>query len=244
MKFLAINSLLTTCLVYACFVVLPDTARAVENFESLKVLEMVLPNYPMKMTFQGVYEGTARVMIRVDESGKLIDVFQESYTHPEFGGLADEYVRLWTFQPAKLNGEPVASIKPVDFNFDDRRGVYSLGIMETVASGYNLGRFAKSKQVCSVKDLDHGLQPLEMRQPPFPKDFYETDIEGLATVIFYIDESGKTRMPYLTEQSHPSFGQAALLAVEHWRFKPPLLKGEPVSVLVRQVFTFSETARK
>jgi len=43
-KFLAINSFLSTCLVYACFVVLPGTVRAVENFESLKVLEMVLPS--------------------------------------------------------------------------------------------------------------------------------------------------------------------------------------------------------
>ncbi|MCZ6674088.1 MAG: energy transducer TonB, partial [Verrucomicrobia bacterium] len=238
------KSLLSACLVSFCMAVAPGVVIGIENFESLKVLEMVLPSYPMKMTFEGIYEGSARVIINVDETGELVDVYQESYTHPEFGRLADKYIRLWTFQPAKLNGEPITAIKPVDFNFDDKRGVYSVGIQAAMGSNMNFGRSANSKRVYSPEELDENLEPIEMVQPPFPEEFRNTDIEGTATVLFYIDETGKTRMPHVTEYSHMDFGTSALLAVENWKFKPPLVRGKPVSIMVSQKFNFTQEFQK
>jgi outer membrane biosynthesis protein TonB len=35
----------------------------------------------------------------------------------------------------------------------------------------------------------------------------------------------------------------ALIAVNEWKFKPPLVNGKPVSIQVRQVFNFQESKK-
>ncbi|MDA1068911.1 MAG: TonB family protein [Verrucomicrobia bacterium] len=223
------------------FVSLKVTAQVgLENYESLKILKMDLPAYPMKMTFEGIYDGQATIIINVDETGTIVDVYQESFTHPEFGRLADDSVRKWTFQPAKLNGEPVGSIKPLIFNFDDKRGVFSVSMQEAAASFLKFDKFRDSKRLYDFEDLDEGLKPEVMGQPFFPEEFKDQGIDGSATVIFYVDEAGKTRMPHLTDYSHQSFGMAALHAVENWKFKAPTVKGKPATIQVRQIFVFSD----
>jgi TonB family protein len=222
----------------------PGISSAIENFESLKVLSTKLPGYPTKMTYEGIYEGWARVVINVNEKGELADVYLESYSHPEFGNLAETYIKKWTFQPAKLNGEPLSVIKPIDFHFEDRRGVFALGIQEAAASKLQFSRFAKGKRVYSPKELDEIPTPVEMSQPLFPEEFKGKNVEGSATVIFYIDELGDVRMPHVTEYSHESFGLVALMAVEEWKFDPPKVNGKPVSIMVRQKFNFKEGIKK
>jgi len=237
------KSLLSAWLVSICIVVIPEIATGIENFESLKVLDTVVPSYPLRMTYEGIYDGSARVIINVDETGKLYDVYLESYTHPEFGRLAEEYIKRWTFQPAKLNGEPITVVKPIDFNFDDRRGVYALGIQEAVASKLNFSRHAKSKRVYDHDELDNGLEPIVMIQPLYPEEFKDTDIVGNAIVLLYVDETGTPRMSHLTDYSHRSFGQTALMAIDTWRFKPPTVNGKPASIMVRQQFDFGKSKK-
>lgn len=223
------------------FVSLKLTAQVgIENFESLKILNVELPAYPMKMTFEGIYEGQATVIINVDETGTILDVYQESFTHPVFGKIAADSVLKWTFQPAKLNGEPVPSVKPLTFKFDDKRGVFSVSMQEAAASFLKFSKHAKSKRLYDFGELDEGLQPEEMRQPYFPEEFKNKGIEGSATVMFYVDEEGKTRMPHLTDYSHSNFGKAALSAVDYWKFKAPTVNGKPASIQVRQTFNFSD----
>ena len=225
------------------FVLIPSVATAIDNFESLEVLSSRLPNYPLGMTMEGIYKGKARVILSVDETGSLKDVYVEAYTHPEFGRLAEKYVRLWTFQPAKLNGEPISVIKSLEFDFEDKRGVHAVGVMESTADKLNFGRFAKSKRIYSPKELDKIPVPVEMEKPLFPEEFRNKNIKGSTTVIFYIDEEGSVRMPHVTEYSHENFAKVSLLAVENWKFQPPIVRGKPVSILVRQQFNFSESRR-
>ncbi len=216
---------------------------AIDNFESLKVVSSELPSYPLGMTVNGIYDGAARVIISVNENGVLEDVYLESYTHPDFGKLAEESIKKWTFQPAKLNGEPLSVIKAIDFDFEDRRGVFAFGVMESVAAKLNFARFADSKRIYSPRELDEIPEPIEMITPLYPEEFKGQGTIGNVTVLFYIDETGEVRMPHVTEYSHESFGKTAIIAVEDWKFKPPLVHGKPVSIMVRQKFTFSESRK-
>lgn len=215
-------------------------SSGVENFESLQVVESVLPAYPMQMTYEAIYDGAAQVIVHVNEMGELEDVYLAAYTHPEFGRLAEEYIKKWKFKPAKLNGEPLSVIKPFDFRFEDRRGVFALGIMEAAASKLNFMQHADSKRIYSPSELDKIPTPITMTKPLFPEEFKGKEVKGTATVLFYIDEEGNPRMPHVTAYSHESFGITALLAVKDWKFEPPLVRGKPVAILARQVFTFSE----
>lgn len=218
-----------------------SSLSAVDNFESLKVVTSELPSYPLGMTNNGIYDGAARVVINVNEKGGLEDVYLESYTHPEFGRLAEESIKKWTFQPAKLNGEPLSVIKAIDFDFEDRRGVFAFGIMESVAAKLNFARFSESKRIYSPKELDKIPEPIQMTAPLYPEEFKGKGVTGKVSVLFYIDEMGEVRMPHVTEYSHESFGKTALIAVEDWKFNPPLVRGKPVAIMVRQKFTFSES---
>ena len=193
------------------------------------------------MTFEGIFDGSAQVVVNVNEKGEIEDVYLSQYTHPVFGKLAEEYIRKWKFKPAKLNGEPLSVIKPFDFRFEDRRGVFALGIHEAAATKLRFSNFVGGKKIYSPRELDQIPEPISMVTPLFPEEFKGKKVRGTATVLFYIDEEGNIRMPHVTEYSHESFGKTALLAVDQWKFKPPMVKGKPVSIQVRQVFNFQES---
>ena len=225
---------------FLLFILTSGSVSGVDNFESLKVLNTVLPSYPTSMTLDGIYDGVAQVVVRVDSAGELTEVFLASYTHPLFGKMADEYIRKWTFQAAKLNGEPISVIKPFDFRFADKRGVYAVGVMESTAAYLKYGRHADTKRIYSPRELDEIPEPITMTTPLFPLEYKGKNVEGSATVLFYIDSEGKIRMPHVTDSSHDGFGQTALFAVKEWKFKPPMVRGKPVDILARQEFNFSE----
>ncbi|MCZ6674834.1 MAG: TonB family protein [Verrucomicrobia bacterium] len=243
MKLQTTKSTLLSFLVLVLVTFIPGIASGIDNFESLKTLSRKLPGYPIRMTYEGIYEGSSRVVVHVNEKGELVDVYLEAYSHPEFGRLAEKYVKLWTFQPAKLNGEPLSVIKSYDFDFEDKRGVFAVGVQEAVAAKLNFARFAEKKRIYSPDELDQIPVPIEMVAPLFPEEFKGSDVEGSATVIFYIDENGNIRMPHVTEFSHESFGQVAIMAVEQWKFEAPTVKGKPVAIMASQKFDFIESSK-
>ena len=215
-------------------------AHGIDNFESMKVLTTRMPSYPVGLVSEGILEGYAEVVIRVNEMGELTDVYKSAYSHPEFGRLAEKYIKMWTFKPAKLNGEPQSVIKSVDFRFEDKRGVHSLLAMEAAVMKLNFGpKDTGGKRIHSPQELDENPIPLETGTPLFPEEFKGQGIKGTATVVFYIDEEGNVRMPHVIENSQDIFGFTALLSVSKWKFKPPLVNGKPVSVLVSQTFNFN-----
>jgi len=234
------NSLSYSFLILLIVVFTAGPVSAVDNFESLKVLNTVVPSYPTSMTYEGIYDGDAQVVVQVDSTGELTDVFLASYTHPKFGRIADEYIRKWTFQPAKLNGEPISVIKSFSFRFEDKRGVFAGGIQESAAAFLNFGKRAKYKRIYHLWELDEVPEPIYMTTPKYPLEFKGQGVVGSATVIFYIDSNGMPQMPHVTEASHDNFGQTALVAVREWKFNPAMVRKKPVDILARQHFTFYE----
>jgi len=94
------------------------------------------------------------------------------------------------------------------------------------------------KRVYRPEDLDSIPEPIEVVKPKYPLEFKEEGVRGEVSVLFYIDEEGRVRMPHITEYTHEEFAQLALVAVRQWKFKPPIRRGKPVSILVRQPFSF------
>ena len=240
MKKPTLNLFSSSILLLILTVSTPFSVSAVENFESLEVTYSVVPAYPTRMTFEGIFDGSAQVVVNVNEKGEIEDVYLSAYTHPVFGQLAEEYIQKWKFKPAKLNGEPLSVIKPFDFRFEDRRGVFAMGIHEAAATKLRFTNFVGGKRIYSPRELDQIPEPISMVTPLYPEEFKGKGVKGSATVIFYIDESGDIRMPHVTDYSHESFGKTALLAVDQWKFKPPVVNGSPVSIQVRQEFNFVE----
>ncbi|QXD25264.1 energy transducer TonB [Opitutia bacterium ISCC 51] len=137
-----------------------------------------------------------------------------------------------------MNGEPITSIKTIDFHFDDKRGVYSVGGPESLTALLYTGNNQDAKRTYSPGDLDKELEPIEMPAPLYPEDPKHSGVDGSATLMFYVDERGRVRMPHVTEYSQSIFGESALQSVKQWRFESPVIDGKKVSVLVKQRFDF------
>lgn len=222
-----------------CFVFTGAVAYSVDNFESVKVLKQDLPAYPLHLSDEGITKGYVKLIISINSEGLTDDVFVVEESHPEFGKIAERYARKWLFQPAKLNGEPLTVVKPIEFVFEDKTGVFTIGIHSGIPFirdiVYNKGR----KRVHNPSELDSIPIPVNFESPKYPLVFKGKNITGKATILFYIDEEGAVRLPYVTDYTHSEFAELAMMAVENWKFEPPMVKGSPVAILVEQSFEFS-----
>ena len=82
------------------------------DFQPPQIISTVEPSYPPNV----IAGGTVVLKVTVSSNGKIgdVNVLQEA---KGFTQLAIEAVKKWRFEPAKLNGKPVAASIPVAFSF-------------------------------------------------------------------------------------------------------------------------------
>lgn len=82
------------------------------DFQPPQIISTVDPSYPPNV----IAGGTVVLKVTVSSNGKIgdVNVLQEA---KGFTQLAIEAVKKWKFEPAKLNGKPVAASIPVAFSF-------------------------------------------------------------------------------------------------------------------------------
>jgi periplasmic protein TonB len=81
--------------------------------------------------------------------------------------------------------------------------------------------------------------PAKLRDvaPVYPPLALSARLEGQVTLACVIDERGRVTSVSVV-RGHPLFDAAAVAAVGQWRYNPPLLNGEPVSVLLEVIVDF------
>ena len=64
-------------------------------------------------------QATVAVMAQVGTSGRVVParITESDGQGKVFEGLVLEAARQWAFQPARINGQPVPSEVPIQFNF-------------------------------------------------------------------------------------------------------------------------------
>jgi len=75
--------------------------------------------------------------------------------------------------------------------------------------------------------------------PLYPKDLRQANLTGHAVVSIRIAANGEALDPVVKSASDPEFGQAALVAIQDWRFLPRVRDGHPVEAKVDVPFVFS-----
>jgi TonB family protein len=105
--------------------------------------------------------------------------------------------------------------------------------MSDVIQGYEY-------QACSLKHIDQIPTPVSIVNPTYPKEWAEQGITGKVVIDFYIDETGKVRLPATVSNSNPMLAGIAVAAVSKWQFTPPTRKGNPVLVHAQQAFDFQK----
>ncbi len=95
--------------------------------------------------------------------------------------------------------------------------------------------------VSAAAELPDGWTPptvVKKTNPPHPAAMRMQGIEGAATVIFIVNETGLAEDVTVYSASHRAFGTSLQHAVGRWRFQPALFDGEPVPARARLTANF------
>jgi TonB family protein len=216
-------------------------ATAAED-SRLRIIQTVDARFPPGLVMDRITSGQAWVMITVDAGGKLSDALVTRYTHEAFPAEALRVLRQWRYEPATVNGEPVAVRTELHFSFEASGAVISLDAASTVNS---LMAFANKpiylSKICPAHELDRPPVAVRTVSPVHPGQAPGTLSSEVKTVLdFIIDEKGTPRMPVLVSTSDAEFANRAVDALGQWQFAPPTRRGVPVAVRVQQAFVFPE----
>lgn len=103
---------LVICLVLFSVALHARGQKSSTDFQPPQVISTVEPSYPANT----VAGGTVILKVTVSSSGEIEDV-RVLQRAKGFTQQAIETVRKWKFEPAKLDGRPVAASIPVAFSF-------------------------------------------------------------------------------------------------------------------------------
>jgi len=209
------------------------------DLQSAKIIQTVAPVFPESLYRVYAHGGEARMVINVDERGKLKDSLIVGYTDPKFAELALDAVKQWKFEAARFKGDPVPVCIELAFSFQVSGIVISMSPSEADERFFwSMFNESGAYRLYSLGELDHAPVPVRADSPPYPKSLADEGVKGEVTVGFYIDERGNVRMPRVVAWRENRLANLAVEGVQHWKFQPPLHNGRPVPAYVQQVFRF------
>lgn len=204
----------------------PDTREIV----TLPELE-----FPLHLLHRGYTYGEVRLLVKISPEAQLIDSLVTNYTHKTFADVALAALPRSTFHPLQIDGKPVITVTELVVRFQSNGPI---AVEHFTGQGASMWPDTYAYEPCDPSRLDRPLQPLVVKAPLYPKTLCEQGVTGSVTVEFFIDETGRVRMPMVYEAQNDILAGLSLLAVEQWRFSPPSSRNQPVLVRVRQKFDF------
>ncbi len=90
----------------------------------------------------------------------------------------------------------------------------------------------------SMSEIDQRPRPLMQVAAAYPSEMRARKVEGVVTVIFVVDETGRVVNPRVEKSTHPEFEKPALEAVRQWKFEPAIKGGKRVGCRMRVPFRF------
>lgn len=226
-----------------CFPVVCFAALAASLFAQttpLRIEQTIEPRFPHALTLTHLTSGEVRVVIDIDESGRLADWLVTGYTHQAFADEAVSALQAWRYVAPTEGGHPFGVRTELRFRFEATGRVVSLMAIDTPEvllkqMGIEPHLIAR---VCALHELDRPIAPVNPVAPSYPRPAGASAAARSVLVDFYVDESGQPRMPVVVSSAHEVLARAAVGALNRWRFNTPTRAGKPVSVRVRQEFIF------
>jgi len=215
-------------------------AALVAQTTPLRIEQTVEPRFPHSLTLTHLTSGEARVVVDIDDRGRLVDWLVTGYTHQAFADEAVSALKEWRYVAPTEGGRPCGVRKELRFIFEATGRVVSLMAIDTPEvlmkqMGIEPQLIAR---VCHLQELDRPIAPVNPVPPSYPRPAGAAAAARSVLVDFYIDEGGQPRMPVVVSSPHEVLAQAAVDALARWRFNAPTRSGKPVAVRVRQEFIF------
>src|SRR5262245_44960115 len=160
---------------------------------------------------------------------------------PEDVPDAAEVIRNLEQQPSDSTPAlDAASLSAIGEALLGQGGGGDFGSAMSFASGGRIGGTGRGSsldatmdQAFSLADLDQKPRAGYQAEPIFPKEMRGKKVEGVVSVIFVVDATGKVVDPRAEKSSHPPFGRPAVDAVRTWKFEPAVRGGKRVACKMR-----------
>ena len=113
------------------------------------------------------------------------------------------------------------------------------------ASGGRIGGTGKGGALGDVMDKTFSVAEIDQKpratfqaNPIYPAEMRHRKVDGVVTILFVCDATGKVVNPQVEKSSHPAFEKPALDAVKLWRFEPGIKAGKRVPCKMRVPIRF------
>ena len=236
MRYLLVAGLLPVLLPGAGFGSIPSTVNS-----HMRIVVTEEPIFPAKYIDSPISWGEVRLAIGVDQNGKLFDYLVTAYTQEEFRDSVLRVLPKWKFVPMEFNGFPTATVSEVVIRFE-HGGVRVVNLTIGTAIEQRVldiqGGNTFEYKVSRLSQLDSVPVTKHIVRPVYPRQLADQGIQGNVKVDFYIDSTGRVRLPCVVQTATPQLAKAAVDAVEQWTFDPPRRKGRAVVVRASQLFEF------
>jgi TonB family protein len=206
------------------------------KLEPIKIQKATYPEEAREKQLQG----QVWVKFSVAESGDVAGVEAIS-GDPVLARAALDAAKKWKFKPFIKNGKPIAVTTKIPFDFAFSGTVSDMKEVEPAAQqnpaagqssatgeAANGAHVATPQRVRVSQGVSTGLL-LHKVNPIYPEKARRAYVQG--TVVLQAEISKEGRIANLRVISGPEeLVPAAVGAVQQWRYRPYLLKGEPVAV--------------
>ena len=113
----------------------------------------------------------------------------------------------------------------------------TIGIPINSGEGPYLGALARGD---GLAGFDTDVIPVVRVQPAYPRRAKQAGIEGYVTMEVLIRADGTVSRARVMESDPPRlFDEAALRAIERWKFRPKIVDGTPVEQRAKQTIEFT-----
>lgn len=223
---------------------LAASAQAPSNDNSVQKLRLekfVLPEYPDYVRLSGNNKGVVTTAIGRDDEGRVTDVLVLSSSHALLTQSVVAAVKQWKFaRPANV-APPGKEIVPiVRFLFSAKGVAFVTALTGSLANKDREVNENAPVILPAFAELDSVPRPLNHPMPRITGSMVGDAEGGTATVKFFLDETGKVRVPIVLDCSSPDLGRAAIAAVEQWTYEPPRAAGQETIALETETFTFKK----
>ena len=233
---------ITTLAALVLLTTLPVRAQGSPNDASARLMRLdrfVVPEFPPFLRQAGVLQGTVVAAIGHDEKGRASDILVLESSDPRFSDAVLDAIREWRFQPRTSTSIPESEVPIVRFLFTT--GAVSV-VPLTAASGGGTRRVVRADSPIELPNFSHLDQTpalLQQTTPEFPATLRHRVSQGTVVVKYFVDPTGRVRLPAIISATEPELGAAALAAIRQWRYEAPRIDGKPVVALERHSFQFS-----
>ena len=196
------------------------------------------PAFPPQLLSTPVRDGFATVVFTFDANGRITDRVALEESHPSFVQSIGEASQGWEIDPRQ--NEPLSRREVVRFNFQRQGSVISLNQREATKALFDphIDQAASRLPTCREAELGSTLIALASVMPTYSAPLGTQQLRGRVTVSFIVDTGGQVRVPAVTNGSDQQLGEAALRAIQQWRFQPAQQKGKPVQVIAERTLRF------